>query len=489
MDFELTDLLQIRRNKLLDLKNMGIAPFGCAFEWTHSAQDILENFETLEGQSVKIAGRMMAKRGHGKAAFIVIRDVSAHIQAYVRQDMLGEEMYEAFQIFDIGDIIGIEGIVFKTKTGEISVKGLKLTMLTKSLQPLPEKFHGLTDVDTRYRQRYIDLITNDEVRKVFVSRSKAISAIRRYLDDRNFIEVETPVLHAIAGGAAAKPFNTHHNALDIPLHLRISLELYLKRLLVGGIDRVYEIGRVFRNEGISTRHNPEFTLLELYQAYGDYYDMMECLEGLTEAAAMAVNGKLQAEYQGITLDFTTPWNRISMVEAIKKYIGVDFEKIQDDETAIAIAKEKHLDVDKYNCRGKIINEMFETFVEEHLIQPTIIYDYPVEVSPLAKAKEDDPRMTYRFEAFVACRELGNAFSELNDPIDQKARFEQQVEEKAAGDDEAHPMDEDFICALEYGMPPAGGLGVGIDRLIMLLTDAQSIRDVILFPTMKPIINE
>ena len=489
MELELTDLLKIRHDKMLELKNMNIKPFGSAFEWTHNAQEILNNFDSLEGQTVKIAGRMMAKRGHGKAAFIVIRDFSAHIQAYVRQDMVGEENYDAFQIFDIGDIIGVEGIIFKTKTGEISVKAIKITMLTKSLQPLPEKFHGLTDIDTRYRQRYIDLITNDEVRKVFIARSKAISAIRRYLDNRDFIEVETPVLHAIAGGAAAKPFNTHHNALDIPLHLRISLELYLKRLLVGGIDRVYEIGRVFRNEGISTRHNPEFTLLELYQAYGDYYDMMKCLEELTEAAAMAVNGKLQAEYQGITLDFTTPWQRISMVESIKKYVGIDFENIQDDETAITIAKENHLDIEKCNCRGKIINEMFETYVEAHLVQPTIIFDYPIEVSPLAKAKEDDPRMTYRFEAFVACRELGNAFSELNDPIDQKARFEQQVAEKDAGDDEAHPMDEDFICALEYGMPPAGGLGVGIDRLIMLLTDAQSIRDVILFPTMKPIINE
>ena len=484
METEITELLQIRRDKIDALREKGIEPFYGRFERTHMSQEIKDGFESLEGQSVILAGRIMAKREHGKTAFVNIADMAGSIQIYIRQDRLGEGEFENFNsLFDIGDIVGVEGEVFKTQKGEISVKSSRLTMITKGLLPLPEKYHGLKDIELRYRQRYVDLIMNPDVKETFIIRSKIMKEIRNFLDDQGFLEVETPVLHTLAGGAAARPFITHHNTLDMTLYMRIALELHLKRLLVGGIERVYEIGRVFRNEGMSIRHNPEFTLLELYQAYGDLSDMMSIAENMISAVAGKVLGTTQVTYQETEIDFKPPWNKISMVEGVKQYSGVDFNTLNSDEEARAACQGK-IAVEKTSKKGELLNEMFEAFVEEHLIQPTFVYDYPIEVSPLAKKKDGDPSMTSRFEAFVFGRELINAFSELNDPIDQKERFLKQVERKDSGDDEAHPYDEDYITALEYGMPPAGGLGIGIDRLVMFLTDSPSIRDVILYPTMR-----
>ena len=483
---ELNEQLQIRREKMNALREMGIDPFGHRFERTKKAIDILEHFDELEGKEEIVAGRVMSLRRHGKASFVHVADISGSIQAYIRQDGVGEEQYALLDKMDIGDIIGIRGTVFRTRTGEISLRAEELTFLSKSLHPLPEKWHGLKDVETRYRQRYVDLIVNPEVRNTFVTRSKIISSIREYLNSLGFLEVETPTLHTIPGGAAARPFITHHNALDIDLYLRIALELHLKRLIVGGLEKVYEIGRVFRNEGISVRHNPEFTLLELYQAYGDYEDMMRITEGMIAHVAQKVLGSTKVMYQGTELDFTPPWRRMTMIDAVKEYAGIDFAAIESDAEAHKAAAEHHVEVEAGQTKGQILNAFFEAFVEENLVQPTFITDYPIEISPLAKRRSDDPSFTYRFEAFVFARELANAFSELNDPIDQKERFIEQMRQRAAGDDEAHCMDEDFVNALEYGMPPTGGLGIGMDRLVMLLTDAASIRDVLLFPTMKPL---
>lgn len=484
---DINELLKIKRTKLAELQENGKDPFQIMkFEVTNHSGDIVNNFESFEGKSVSIAGRMMSKRIMGKASFCNIRDIQGDIQAYVKRDEIGEEPYAEFKKYDIGDIVGIEGEVFKTHSGEVSVKVQKIVLLTKSLQILPEKFHGLKDTDTRYRQRYVDLIVNPEVRDTFIKRSNIIREIRNYLDGKEFIEVETPVLVPNAGGAAAKPFNTHHNALDEDLHLRISLELYLKRLIVGGLERVYEIGRVFRNEGLSVRHNPEFTLLELYQAYTDYYGMMDLVEELFRTVATKVLGTTTITYDGIEIDLAKPFERLTMVEAIKKYAGVDFSQIPDEAAAKALAKERHVEFEERHKRGDIINLFFEEFVEEHLVQPTFIMDHPVEISPLASRKPTDPDYTERFELFITRREMANAFSELNDPLDQRGRFEAQEALRAAGDEEANQLDEDFLTALEYGMPPTGGIGIGIDRLVMLLTDSYSIRDVLLFPTMKSI---
>lgn len=484
MEQGLNELLQVRRDKLTELLDKGIDPFGDKFVPEHRAQEIIENYSEYENKLVKLAGRIMAKRGHGKAGFVHLQDFSGKIQIYARQDKLGEESYELFTKLDIGDIVGLEGIVFTTKKGEISINVDSLVLLSKSLRPLPEKWHGLKDVETRYRQRYLDLIVNPDVRNVFVLRSKIIREMRRFLDDRGFLEVETPSMHTIAGGASARPFITHHNALDIELYMRIALELHLKRLIVGGMERVYEIGRIFRNEGISTRHNPEFTMIELYQAYADYHDMMNLTEEMVAYIANKVLGTTVVNYQGQEINLTPPWTRITMLDAVKKYANVDFNGI-DDARARELAKELDLEVDEDETKGNILNLVFEEYVEPNLVQPTFIMDYPIEISPLAKRKKDEPNFTYRFEAFIVCRELANAFSELNDPIDQKERFMKQVEAREKGDEEAHMMDEDFIQALEYGMPPTGGLGIGVDRLVMLLTDAPSIRDVILFPTLRP----
>lgn len=485
METELNELMQVRRQKLNDLRSQGIDPFGRRFDVTHHAKDVLEGFDRLEGQHVSLAGRVVAKRVMGKASFGHLQDLSGQIQVYVRLDDVGAEAHDLFTRLDLGDIIGVRGTVFKTRTGETTINVRELELLTKSLRPLPEKWHGLKDVDLRYRQRYVDLIVNPEVRQTFILRSNIIKAMRRYLDGQGFLEVETPTMHAIAGGAAARPFITHHNALDIDLYMRIALELHLKRLLVGGMERVYEIGRVFRNEGISTKHNPEFTMMELYQAYADYEDMMRLTEEMIAYIAVETLGTSKIVYQGQEIDLTPPWPRISMLDAINKYAGVDFNTITTDASARDAARNLDIEVEPDANRGKIINEVFEVKVEPHLVQPTFIIDYPIEISPLAKRKKDNPDFTYRFEAFITCREIANAFSELNDPIDQKERFMDQMRQRAAGDDEAHMMDEDFVRALEYGMPPAGGLGIGLDRLVMLLTDSPSIRDVILFPTMKP----
>ncbi len=484
METELTELLQIRRDKIDALRDKGIEPFSGRFERTAFSNEIKDDFENFEGKSVVIAGRIMARREHGKTAFVNVADMHGSIQVYVRQDRLGEEPFDNFiALYDIGDIVGVEGEVFKTQKGEISIKSTSITMLTKGLLPLPEKYHGLKDVELRYRQRYVDLIMNPEVKDTFITRSRIIKEMRNFLDNQDFLEVETPVLHPLAGGASARPFITHHNTLDMTLYMRIALELHLKRLLVGGIERVYEIGRVFRNEGMSVRHNPEFTLLELYQAYGDLSDMMSIAENMIGEVATKVLGTTKVTYQETEIDFKPPWNRISMVEAVKKYSGVDFSTLKDDVEARMVCEGK-VSTPANISKGELLNEMFEAFVEEHLIQPTFVYDYPIEISPLAKRKEDDDMFTYRYEAFVFGRELINAFSELNDPIDQKERFLKQVERKESGDDEAQPYDEDFITALEYGMPPAGGLGIGIDRLVMFLTDSPSIRDVIIYPTMR-----
>jgi len=491
LEEEYNELIRQRIQKLEELRQKGQDPFLIVkYDRTHTSKQIKDNYEELENKTVRVAGRLMSKRIHGKAGFSDIHDRYGKIQLYVKIDNVGEEKLKFFKSLDIGDIIGVEGEVFKTKTGEISVLVKDFTLLTKSLRPLPEKWHGLKDPDLRYRQRYVDLIVNPDVRDTFMKRTQIIKAIRKFLDERDYIEVETPILSPIAGGAAARPFITHHNALDIDMYLRIATELYLKRLIVGGFERVYEIGKNFRNEGIDVRHNPEFTAIELYQAYADYNDMMELTESLVEFVCLEVLGTTKVNYQGTEIDFKAPWARITMKEAVKKYAGVDFDEIKSDEEAREIAKkmkvEDELKKDLKDCnKADILVALFETYAEKHLIQPTFVLDYPVEVSPLTKRKPDDPAFTERFEAYVFGREIANAYSELNDPIDQKERFLQQLRERELGDDEAYMMDEDFINALEIGMPPTGGLGIGIDRLIMFLTDSYSIRDVILFPTMKP----
>ena len=479
------ELLKIRRDKLKELQESGRDPFQIMkYDVTHHSSDIKDCFEELEGKNVSIAGRIMSKRVMGKASFCHIQDLKGTIQCYIARDSIGEEDYKLFKKMDIGDIIGLSGEVFRTKMGEISVHASSITLLSKSLQILPEKYHGLTNTDMRYRQRYVDLIMNEDVKDTFIKRSKIISAIRRYLDDQGFMEVETPMLVSNAGGATARPFETHFNALDEDLRLRISLELYLKRLIVGGLERVYEIGRVFRNEGLDTRHNPEFTLMELYQAYTDYHGMMDLTENLYRYVAQQVLGTTKTIYNGIEMDLGKPFERITMVDAVKKYTGVDFKEIKTIEEAQRIADEKGVQYEKHHKKGDILNLFFETFVEEHLIQPTFLMDHPVEISPLTKRKPDDPDYVERFEFFMNGWEMANAYSELNDPIDQRERFKAQEELLALGDEEANRTDEDFLNALEIGMPPTGGIGFGIDRMCMLLTDSPAIRDVLLFPTMK-----
>lgn len=484
---DLNDLLRVRREKLAALQQAGKDPFKITkYERTHHSTDIKERFEALEGKTVSVAGRVMSKRVMGKASFCNIQDLKGNIQSYVARDSVGEDAYADFKKYDIGDIVGLKGEVFKTKTGEISIHASEIVLLSKSLQILPEKFHGLVDTDVRYRQRYSDLIMNAEVKDTFVKRSKIISSIRRFLDGRGFMEVETPMLVANAGGAAARPFETHYNALDEDVKLRISLELYLKRLIVGGLEKVYEMGRVFRNEGLDTRHNPEFTLMELYQAYTDYFGMMELTESMFRHVAQEVCGTTLIPYGDYVIDFSKPFERLTMIDAIKKYTGVDFNTVETTEQAKALAKEKDVHFEARHTRGDIINLFFEEFVEEHLIQPTFIMDHPVEISPLTKRKPDKPELVERFELFITAREMCNAYSELNDPIDQRARFAAQEAAFAAGDEEANHTDEDFLNALEIGMPPTGGIGYGIDRLVMLLTNQPAIRDVLLFPTMKSI---
>ncbi|WXJ86171.1 Lysine--tRNA ligase [Moorella humiferrea] len=478
------ELMAVRLEKLKELREEGIDPYGGRFARTHTTAQVRLNFEELEGREASLAGRIMAIRGHGKASFVDLQDRDGRLQLYIRIDNVGAEVYGFFRKLDIGDIIGVKGRVFRTHRGEISLEVRDLVLLCKSLRPLPEKWHGLKDVDLRYRQRYLDLIVNPEVKEVFITRAKILRAIRSFLDARGFLEVETPSMHAIPGGAAARPFITHHNALDIDLYLRIALELHLKRLLVGGLEKVYEMGRVFRNEGISTKHNPEFTMIELYQAYADYEDMMHLLEEMVAYVAAEALGRTTVTYQGEEINLTPPWPRLTMFAAIEKYTGVDFSRLNEEEARRA-AMELGVELEPGLDWGKIVNEVFEARVEPHLIQPTFILDYPVAISPLAKRKKENPELTYRFEAFIAGRELANAFSELNDPLDQRRRFEEQMAARAAGDEEAHMLDEDFLRALEYGMPPAGGMGIGIDRLVMILTDSPSIRDVILFPTMRP----
>jgi len=482
---DINQLLKVRREKLAALQEAGKDPFQITkYDVTHHSTDIKENFDELEGKTVRIAGRMMSKRVMGKASFCNIQDLPGNIQSYVARDSVGEESYADFKKFDVGDIVGIEGEVFRTKTGEMSIHATKICLLSKSLQVLPEKFHGLTNTDIRYRQRYTDLIMNADVKETFVKRSKIISAIRRYLEGEGFLEVETPMLVANAGGAAARPFETHYNALDEDVKLRISLELYLKRLIVGGMERVYEIGRVFRNEGLDTRHNPEFTLMELYQAYTDYYGMMDLTENMFRYVAQEVCGTTVVPYAEHMIDLGKPFERLTMIEAVKKYAGVDFDEIPDTEAAKKIADEKGVHYEARHAKGDILNLFFEEFVEEHLIQPTFVMDHPVEISPLTKRKPDKPDYVERFELFIYGREMCNAYSELNDPIDQRERFKAQEAALAAGDEEANTTDEDFMNALEIGMPPTGGIGYGIDRLVMLLTNSPAIRDVLLFPTMK-----
>lgn len=484
----LNEVLRVRREKLKKLREMGRDPYKIEkYKRTAFSIDIQENFEEYEGKEVSIAGRIMAKRTMGKAAFIDILDRDGRIQSYVRKDAIGEEEYEIFTTYDIGDIVGVKGTVFKTKKEEISVRAKEVTLLCKSLQVLPEKWHGLKDPDLRYRQRYVDLIVNPQVKETFLKRNKIIKAVREFLDNKGFLEVETPILNTIAGGAAARPFITHHNTLDIDMYLRIANELYLKRLIVGGFDGVYEMGRMFRNEGMSIKHNPEYTAMEVYVAYEDYEYMMELTENLVAYCAEKANGTTVVNYQGKEIDFKPPWRRVSMHDLVKEKTGVDFYAFESDEEARKIAKEKlHLEVEKHMTRGHLVNLAFEEFCEKDLVQPTFVLHHPVEVSPLAKRNPDNPAITNRFEAFANTWEIANAFSELNDPIDQRERFEEQLRQREAGDDEAHMMDEDFLNALEVGLPPTGGLGIGIDRLVMLLTNSASIRDVILFPTMKPI---
>ena len=482
---DVNQLLKIRREKLAELQNEGKDPFQITkYDVTHHSSDVKEQFDALEGHTVRVAGRMMSKRVMGKASFCNVQDLKGNIQAYVARDSVGEESYKEFKKYDIGDIVGIEGQVFRTKTGEISIHASKLTLLSKSLQILPEKFHGLTNTDLRYRQRYVDLIMNPDVKDTFIKRSRIISAIRRYLDSQGFMEVETPILVANAGGAAARPFETHFNALNEDFKLRISLELYLKRLIVGGLERVYEIGRVFRNEGLDTRHNPEFTLMELYQAYTDYNGMMDLTENLYRFVAQEVLGTTKIVYNGVEMDLGKPFERITMVDAVKKYAGVDWNEVETLEQARALAEEHHVEYEERHKKGDILSLFFEEFAEEHLIQPTFVMDHPIEISPLTKKKPENPDYVERFEFFMNGWEMANAYSELNDPLDQRARFKEQEELLAQGDEEANTTDEDFLNALEIGMPPTGGIGFGIDRMCMLLTDSAAIRDVLLFPTMK-----
>lgn len=483
------ELMRIRREKLTELQNAGADPFTqVRFDRTHHTTDITSHFETLEGEHVRLAGRMMSKRIMGKLTFADLSDRFGRLQLCVKRDLLGADAYKAFKKLDIGDLIGVAGEVFRTQKGEISVRVDELILLSKNLIPLPEKWHGLKDTDTRYRQRYVDLIINPEVRSTFEKRSAIVREIRRFMDGRGFMEVETPCLNTIPGGAAARPFITHHNALDIDMYMRIATELHLKRLIVGGFEQVYEIGRIFRNEGMDTKHNPEFTTIELYQAYTDYHGMMDITEDMVIHVCETVLGTTNVTYQGVALDFSKGWKRMTMAEAVKEYAGLDFMAMNGEE-ALAAVKAKGLEIEKgKESWGDLLAQCYDEYVEENLVQPTFITDYPVEVSPLAKRKPSDPRLTERFECFVCGRELCNAFSELNDPIDQRERFERQAALRAAGDDEANMMDEDFLTALEYGMPPTGGMGMGIDRLVMFLTDSPSIRDVLLFPTMKPLEN-
>ena len=484
---ELSEILKVRREKLKELQEAGEDPFKIVkYDKTHSSKEIKDNFEEYDGQFVSVAGRIMSKRGMGKASFADIQDRDGKIQIYVKKDEVGDEVYAKYKKFDIGDIVGVKGEVFRTHMGEISIKVKEIILLAKSLLPLPEKFHWLKDPDLRYRQRYVDLIMNENVKNTFVLRSKIIREIRKFLDDRGFLEVETPILNTIPGGAAARPFITHHNTLDIDMYLRIATELHLKRLIVGGLEKVYELGRIFRNEGMSIKHNPEFTTIEIYEAYTDYHGMMDLTEELITTVCQNCLGTLKIEYQGEEIDLSTPWKRITMIDAIKEVTGVDFDEIKDLDTARKAAKGLGVEVEDKLSMGEIINLVFEEKVEETLLQPTFIMDYPVEVSPLAKRKADRPELTERFELFITRREMANAFSELNDPIDQRERFLRQVALREAGDEEANMMDEDFINALSYGMPPTGGLGIGIDRLVMLLSNEYSIRDVLLFPTMKPV---
>lgn len=481
---ELHELLKVRRDKLQDLYDLGIDPFGEKFERIHTAKEIFDRFDALEEQETKISGRIMSMRTHGKASFADLMDHTGRIQLYFRVNTLGEEQYALLEKLDIGDIVGITGKIFRTRRGEISVEVQEMKFLSKSLRPLPAKWHGLKDVDLRYRQRYVDLIVNPGVREVFETRSKIIQIMRSFLTERGYVEVETPTLHVIAGGASARPFTTHHNTLDMDLYLRIAPELYLKRLLVGGFDRVFEIGKMFRNEGMSTKHNPEFTMCELYMAYGDASDMMSITEELYARVAQELVGSMKITFQGQEIDLTPPWPRKPMLDAIKEYSGVDLRGLDDEQARLA-AKEKGLDVEPNATFSQVLDEFFDAFVEPKLVQPIFITDHPVEVSPLAKRKKDDPSLTDRFEPFIVTWEVGNGFTELNDPVDQDQRFRQQMEQREQGDDEAHMMDEDYIRALEYGMPPAGGLGLGIDRMVMLFTDSPSIRDVLLFPHMRP----
>ncbi|WP_191559222.1 lysine--tRNA ligase [Metabacillus idriensis] len=488
---ELNDQLKVRREKLHTLREKGLDPFGKRFERTGYTAQLVREYseiskEDLEEReiSVTLAGRIMTKRGKGKAGFAHIQDLEGQIQIYVRKDAVGDDQYELFNTADLGDIVGVSGVMFKTKVGELSIKVTSFELLTKSLRPLPDKFHGLKDIEQRYRQRYLDLIMNDESKSTFIARSKIIQSMRRYLDQNGYLEVETPTMHTIAGGASARPFVTHHNALDMQLYMRIAIELHLKRLIVGGLEKVYEIGRVYRNEGISTRHNPEFTMIELYEAYADYRDIMALTENLIAHIAKEVTGSTKVTYGEYEIDLQPEWTRLHMVDAIKERTGVDFWQEMSVEEARAHAAENNVEINNNMTVGHIINEFFEQKVEEHLIEPTFIFGHPVEISPLAKKNDEDPRFTDRFELFIVAREHANAFTELNDPIDQKERFEAQLQEREQGNDEAHMMDEDFIEALEYGMPPTGGLGIGIDRVVMLLTNSSSIRDVLLFPHMR-----
>lgn len=493
MSEEMNDQMQVRRQKLQELRDLGIDPFGEKFDRTGDAETLKTQWDQFSKEELAdkeseshtvIAGRLMTKRGKGKAGFAHIKDLSGQIQIYVRKDQVGEEQFHIWNTADLGDIVGVEGVMFKTNTGELSVKAKSFKLLSKALRPLPDKHHGLQDIEQRYRQRYLDLITNEESTQTFINRSRIIQEMRTYLNEKGFLEVETPMMHQIAGGAAARPFVTHHNALDATLYMRIAIELHLKRLIVGGMEKVYEIGRVFRNEGVSTRHNPEFTMIELYEAYADYQDVMNLTEELVAHIARKVLGTTSIQYGDNTIELEPKWRRLHIVDAVKEATGVNFFDVKTDEEAHALAKEHGIEVDKNMKYGHILNEFFEQKVEETLIQPTFIYGHPIEISPLAKKNPEDPRFTDRFELFIVGREHANAFTELNDPIDQRQRFEAQLVEKEQGNDEAHEMDEDFIEALEYGMPPTGGLGIGIDRLVMLLTNAPSIRDVLLFPYMR-----
>lgn len=490
-EVEINEQMQNRIDKMHKIEEHGWRPFGRRFEWTHRSADVKEQFETLaEAEAeVKMAGRVMAIRGHGKTCFMDMQDKTGRMQLYVRKDVLGEEDYSLVKMMDIGDTIGVTGIPFRTHMGEVSIKVVKMEMLSKSLRPLPEKWHGLKDIETRYRQRYVDLIVNPEVRDTFVKRSQIIRSVREVLDSHDFLEVETPILNTIAGGAAARPFISYHNALDMQVYMRIAPELYLKRLIVGGMDRVYELGRVFRNEGIDNRHNPEFTSVEIYQAFADYRDMMDLTEEVVVKTAVKVLGTTKITYEGVEIELASPWKRISMIDAVKEYSGKDFTNVTDLEEARTMAKELNVPVEPSFGIGKIINACFEEYVEDKLIQPTFITGHPKEISPLAKSNPENPEITDRFEAYIYGREICNGFTELNDPIDQRERFLKQVEERANGDEEANMMDEDFVNALEYGLPPTGGLGIGIDRLVMFLTDSSTIRDVLFFPTMKPMKGE